>query len=41
MPESAIASGYIDFVLAPEEIAARLVLIARQETPAVTGRPRQ
>lgn len=41
MPESAIASGCIDFVLAPEDIAARLMLIARQETGAGTARPRQ
>ena len=41
MPESAIASGCIDFVLAPEDIAARLMLIARQETGAGTARPCQ
>jgi chemotaxis response regulator CheB len=28
MPESAIASGCIDFVLSPEEIAVELVRIA-------------
>ncbi len=28
MPESAIASGYIDFVLSPEEIAQEIVRIA-------------
>ena len=32
MPESAIASGCIDFVLAPEDIAGELVRIAREET---------
>jgi chemotaxis response regulator CheB len=30
MPESAIASGCIDFVLSPEDIAQRLVQIARR-----------
>jgi chemotaxis response regulator CheB len=34
MPESAIASGYIDFVLVPEDIAQEIVLIAR----AVVGK---
>ncbi len=29
MPESAIASGYIDFVLSPEEIANRIISISR------------
>ena len=29
MPESAIASGYIDFVLSPEEIAQEIIRIAR------------
>lgn len=29
MPESAIASGCIDFILAPEDIAAQIALIAR------------
>ncbi|HSO83397.1 chemotaxis protein CheB [Thiocapsa sp.] len=29
MPESAIASGYIDFVLSPEEIALKIAGIAR------------
>ncbi|RPH31883.1 MAG: chemotaxis protein CheB [Bacteroidales bacterium] len=32
MPESAIASGYIDFVLAPEKIAQEIVRIARTES---------
>lgn len=32
MPESAIASGCIDFVLSPEDIAHEIVRIARQET---------
>lgn len=31
MPESAIASGYIDFVLSPEEIANEIIKIARAE----------
>jgi two-component system, chemotaxis family, protein-glutamate methylesterase/glutaminase len=34
MPESAIASGCIDFVLSPEDIAQRLILIARGEDQA-------
>jgi chemotaxis response regulator CheB len=32
MPESAIASGFVDFVLSPEEIAAEIATIARDET---------
>ena len=32
MPESAIASGYIDFVLSPEEIATEIIKIAHKET---------
>lgn len=32
MPESAIASGCIDFVLAPEDIAHKIVSIAQAET---------
>jgi two-component system, chemotaxis family, protein-glutamate methylesterase/glutaminase len=35
MPETAIASGYIDFVLAPEEIARQVVEVARAEPRAV------
>jgi two-component system chemotaxis response regulator CheB len=31
MPASAIASGCIDFVLSPEEIAGQIVRIARRE----------
>jgi chemotaxis response regulator CheB len=31
MPESAMASGCIDFVLSPEDIAKRIILIARAE----------
>ena len=31
MPESAIASGYIDFILSPEEIAKEIVRIAHEE----------
>jgi two-component system, chemotaxis family, protein-glutamate methylesterase/glutaminase len=39
MPESAIASGCIDFVLAPEDIAREIVRIARAEdqVPPATG----
>jgi chemotaxis response regulator CheB len=33
MPESAIESGCIDFVLAPEDIAKEIVRIARSEVP--------
>lgn len=41
MPESAIASGCIDFVLAPEDIARELVRIARAEAQGLPGvRPR-
>ena len=32
MPESAIASGCIDYILSPEDIAAKIVDIARAET---------
>jgi chemotaxis response regulator CheB len=32
MPESAIASGYIDFVLAPEKIAQEVIRIAHVES---------
>jgi two-component system chemotaxis response regulator CheB len=35
MPESAIASGFIDFVLSPEDIAKKIVRIARAEPRAV------
>lgn len=31
MPDSAIASGYIDFILSPEEIAKQIILIANKE----------
>ena len=34
MPESAIASGCIDFVLSPEDIAKEIVRIAHAEAPA-------
>ena len=34
MPQSAIDTGCIDFVLSPEEIAAKIVQIARGETSA-------
>jgi chemotaxis response regulator CheB len=35
MPASAIASGCIDYVLSPENIAAELVRIARAEAPLI------
>jgi two-component system chemotaxis response regulator CheB len=38
MPGSAIASGCVDFVLAPEEIADEIVRIARSETPSTSAR---
>lgn len=34
MPESAIASGYIDFVLSPEDIAKEIIRIAHAEPEA-------
>jgi chemotaxis response regulator CheB len=34
MPESAIASGYIDFILSPEDIAEKIVQIAHTEPRA-------
>jgi chemotaxis response regulator CheB len=34
MPESAIASGFVDFVLSPEEIARKIVSISRVESRA-------
>ena len=34
MPDSAIASGYVDFVLSPEEIAREIVRIADQDREA-------
>ncbi len=34
MPASAIASGYVDFILSPEAIAGRIVSIARRATRA-------
>jgi two-component system, chemotaxis family, protein-glutamate methylesterase/glutaminase len=34
MPESAIASGCVDFVLSPEEIAQKIIQIALEETSA-------
>ncbi len=37
MPESAIDSGCIDFVLSPEEIAQEIVRIAQLEIPAAHG----
>ena len=33
MPESAIQSGFVDFVLSPEEIARKIVTIAHAESP--------
>jgi two-component system, chemotaxis family, protein-glutamate methylesterase/glutaminase len=37
MPESAIASGCIDFVLSPEDIAREIVRIAHADHPASFG----
>jgi chemotaxis response regulator CheB len=34
MPESAIASGYIDFILSPEDIAQEVVRIAHADSRA-------
>jgi chemotaxis response regulator CheB len=34
MPESAIASGWIDFILSPEDIALEIVRIAKAESKA-------
>lgn len=34
MPESAIASGWIDFILSPEDIAREIVRIAKAESKA-------
>src|SRR5512140_1169129 len=34
MPESAIASGYIDFILSPEDIAKKIIQIAHAEPRA-------
>jgi chemotaxis response regulator CheB len=34
MPESAIASGCIDFILSPEDIARKIVQIAHEEKPS-------
>jgi two-component system chemotaxis response regulator CheB len=36
MPESAIASGYVDFVLSPEAIAQKIVQIAHAESTQTT-----
>jgi two-component system chemotaxis response regulator CheB len=33
MPESAIASGCVDFVLSPEEIASKIIRLARADLP--------
>jgi two-component system chemotaxis response regulator CheB len=40
MPQSAIASGWIDFVLSPEDIANKIVQIANAETKAGGSSPR-
>jgi two-component system, chemotaxis family, protein-glutamate methylesterase/glutaminase len=40
MPESAIASGCIDFVLSPEHIARELVRIAHARTTKLYGQTR-
>jgi len=39
MPESAIASGCIDFVLSPEEIAEKIVQIADAVSRAAVDAP--
>jgi len=36
MPESAIASGYIDFILSPENIAQEIIRIAHMERRPIT-----
>src|ERR1700682_4687311 len=41
MPESAIASGCIDFVLSPEHIARELVRIAHTRTTKLYGRTKK
>ena len=41
MPESAIASGYIDFVLSPENIAAEIVRIAHDAEAIGLSKPAQ
>jgi chemotaxis response regulator CheB len=40
MPESAIATGWIDFVLSPEDIAREIVCIARGNTNVQEASPR-
>ena len=40
MPESAIATGWIDFVLSPEDIARKIVCIARGNTNVQGASPR-
>jgi chemotaxis response regulator CheB len=40
MPESAIESGWIDYVLSPEEIGQRIVEIARRDALFIGGRRR-
>ena len=37
MPESAIASGCIDFILSPEDIATEITRIAREEAPTAAA----
>jgi chemotaxis response regulator CheB len=39
MPESAIATGYIDFILSPEDIAQEIVRIARGDASAPKAAP--
>ena len=41
MPESAIATGCIDFVLSPEDIAQEIVRIARGDASALKAAPAQ
>lgn len=40
MPESAIATGYIDFILSPEEIARQIIRIAREAPQGSTATSR-
>ena len=39
MPETAIASGYIDFILSPEDIAKEIERIAHAEAPTTAAEP--
>jgi len=41
MPESAIETGFIDFILSPEDIATEIVRIARGDSSAPKAAPAQ